>query len=147
MQIRSKKDFYAGLMFIFFGLFGLFAARSYPLGTAMRMGPGYFPCMLGGALAALGLCIAARSLWVRGEPIASWALRPSLLITGAVIAFALLVRPLGLVLATLTLIIVGSLGNTEFRIGEVAVLCLVLVGMAVGLFAWALGIPFNIWPR
>ena len=147
MKIQSKKDFYAGVLFTFVGLFTLLVARRYPVGTASRMGPGYFPYMLGGALAIVGLVIAVRSLWVRGESIKPWVLRPLLLVTGAVIGFALLVRPLGLVLATLTLIITSSLGNTEFRIGEVAVLCLVLIGMAVVLFAWGLGIPFNIWPR
>jgi hypothetical protein len=146
MRIQSKKDFYAGLLFTFSGLFALLVARRYPVGTAARMGAGYFPYLLGGALAVLGLVIVVRSLWGRGEPVHPLALRPLLLVTGAVIAFALLVRPLGLVLATLTLVVTGSLGNTEFRMGEVAVLCLVLTGMAVVLFAWALGIPFNIWP-
>ncbi len=146
MKIQNNKDFYAGLLFTFFGLFTLLAARRYPVGTAARMGAGYGPYMLGGALALLGLVIVVRSLWMRGESINPWALRPLLLVTGAVIGFALLVRPLGLALATLTLIITSSLGNREFRIGEVAVLCLVLVGMAVVLFAWGLGIPFNIWP-
>ena len=147
MRIQSKKDFYAGLLFTFFGAFTLLAARRYPVGTASRMGAGYFPYMLGGALAIIGLFIVVRALWARGEPINPWSLRPLLLVTGAVVGFALLVRPLGLILATLTMIITSSLGNTESRIGEVAVLCLVLVGMAVVLFAWGLGIPFNIWPR
>jgi len=146
MRIQSKKDFYAGLLFTFFGFVTLLLARRYPVGTASRMGSGYFPYMLGGALALIGLFIVVRALWVRGEPIPPWSLRPLLFVTGSVIGFALLVRPLGLILATLTLIIASSLGNTELRMGEVAILCLVLVGMAVVLFAWGLGIPFNIWP-
>ncbi|MBI5967269.1 MAG: tripartite tricarboxylate transporter TctB family protein, partial [Deltaproteobacteria bacterium] len=63
IKIRNPKDLYAGLVFIFFGVFALLMARSYPMGNAMRMGPGYFPSILGGSLALLGLVVAARSLW------------------------------------------------------------------------------------
>ena len=147
MRIQAKKDFYAGLLFTFFGFFTLLLARRYPVGTASRMGSGYFPYLLGGSLAIAGIFIVVRALWVRGEALEPWSLRPMLLVPGAVIGFALWVQPLGLIFAISAMIITSSLGSTELRLGEVALLCLVLVVMAVVLFAWGLGIPFNIWPR
>ena len=146
MKIWRSKDFYAGLIFTLFGLSVLLLARRYPVGTASRMGPGYLPSLLGGMLAVLGLVIAARPLWVRSETIKSWALRPLLLVIGAVLGFAVLVRPLGLVLATIILVVASCLGSEESRLGEVAALCILLVAIAVALFVWGLGITLNIWP-
>lgn len=145
-KIWSSKDFYAGIMFIAFGVITLLLARGYKMGTASRMGPGYFPATLGGALAILGLVIAVRPFWVSGEMLKRWGIRPLLLVIGSIVGFGLLLRPMGLVLATVMMVITSCLGSDESRVGEVAVLSLVLVGIAVVLFAWGLGIPFTIWP-
>ncbi len=149
MRLKSwnSKDFYAGVVFVFFGITALLVARTYPMGNAMRMGPGYMPTILGGILALLGLVIAARALWLSGEAISAWALRPLLLVLGAVLAFAVLVEPLGLVLAVLALVVTGCLGGSEFRLCEVAVLSLVLVVLAVAVFVYGLGLPFGMWPK
>jgi len=116
------------------------------MGTAVRMGPGFFPTLLGGLLALLGLMVAAKDLWVNGEPVRGWAFRPLVLVFGAVLAFAFLVQSLGLVLATLALVVIRSLGGWEFRLREVAVLCLLSAALAVGVFAYGLGLPFKVWP-
>ncbi len=146
MRIRNSKDLYAGLMFSLCGVLTLVGAGRYKLGTAARMGPGFFPTLLGSLLTILGLVIVIRALWIPGERVKSWGLRPLLLVTGAIIGFAVLVQPLGLVVATLVMILVSCFGGREFHLGEVAVLCLLLVTIAVALFAWGLGIPFKIWP-
>jgi hypothetical protein len=146
MEIRNSKDFYSGLIFILFGLFVVVVARSYPMGTALRMGPGYFPTLLGAILALLGLVIAVRGLWISGEVLKRGAFRPLLLVLGAVLAFAFLIESLGLVLATLVLVVTSSLAGEEFRLHEVAVLCLALTALAVGLFVYGLGLPFKVWP-
>ncbi len=145
-KIRSSTDLYAGLMFIFFGIFAMLVARSYPMGSAARMGPGYFPFMLGGILTLLGLIITVRVLWVSGESVKLLAMRPMLLVLCAVLSFGLLVEPLGLILATLALIVISCLGGWEFDIREVAFLYLVLVALAVGLFVYCLGLAFKVWP-
>ena len=145
-KIHSSKDFYAGLIFTFFGIFAIIEARRYTMGTAASMGPGYFPLILGGVLILFGLIISVRSLWSSEEALKPLALRPLLLVTIAVLAFALLVEPLGMVLAILPLIIISSLGGWEFRLREVAVLYLGLVVLAVGLFVYGLGLSFRVWP-
>ena len=140
------KDFFAGLVFLGFGAGAIVIARGSAMGSAMRMGPAYFPSLLGGLLVLLGLVLAARAFWLRGEPLEAWAFRPLVLVHGAVVAFALLVQPLGLVVATLALVGLSRLGGWEFRVLEVAALFLFLTALAMGLFVYGLGLPFRVWP-
>ena len=77
MRIKSPRDFWAGLMFIGFGLFAcIWAVTNYQMGSAVRMGPAYFPAVLGGLLALLGLIVLIESLAITGPPVAKINLRP-----------------------------------------------------------------------
>ncbi len=140
------KDFFAGLVFLGFGAGAVAIARGYPMGSAMRMGPGYFPTLLGGLLVLLGLALVARAFWLGDEPVEAWAFRPLLLVHGAVVAFALAVQPLGLVVAILALVGLSRLGGEDFRALEVAALFFFLTALAIGLFVYGLGLPFRVWP-
>src|SRR3954453_22205924 len=76
MTIRAPKDFWAGVMFCGFAAIGILAAKGYSLGSAGKMGPGYFPLLLGIVLAAMGVILMARSVVVEGEPVSAagpWA--------------------------------------------------------------------------
>lgn len=146
IKIQNSRDFYAGLVFISFGVLAVAGSRNYPLGTAARMGPGYFPYLIGWILTLLGLVIGVRALWLSGEPIKKWAWRPLLMVLGSVFAFAFLVNTLGLVLAILALVVISCLGGGEFRTLEVGILFLLLAALSVGLFVWGLGLPFALWP-
>ncbi len=148
-QVLDSKDFYAGLIFILFGIFAILGARRYTVGTAASMGPGYFPRVLGGTLILFGLIIFVRSLWLSDESLKSLALRPLFLVTIGVLAFAVLLEPLGMVLATLALISISSLGSWKFRLRELvkmAILFIGLVALAAGLFVYGLGLSFRVWP-
>lgn len=148
MKIRNIKDFAAGILFISFGGFVLIVARSYKMGTAVQMGPGYFPILLGSLLVFLGLITVVRGLWTDGEAIGSIAPRPLLLIIGSVIAFAFLIQPLGLVLTILALVFISSLGNFEFKLLDTFILFLVLGVVTVVIFVYGLRLPFNLfWER
>ena len=146
IKFYNRKDFFAGLLFVFFGLFAVVLAHEYPLGTLRRMGPAYFPTILGGVLTILGFIIAARSLWNGSDPVPLPTLRPLIMILGAVVGFALLLKPLGLVVATLVLILISCLGGWQFRWLEVTLLYLILVLIAVIFFVYGLGLQFNLWP-
>ncbi len=146
-RFNRDKDFFAGLIFIFFGLLAIWIARDYPLGTARRMGPAYFPSIIGGALAVLGFIIFLRSLWSGSEPVHWPGLRPLIMITGAVVGFALLLKPLGLVAATFVLILTSCLGGWQFRWHEAALLYVVLVLIALISFVYGLGLQIAVWPR
>jgi hypothetical protein len=121
-------------------------ARAYPFGSSMRMGPGYFPTILGGLLALLGAAVLVRGLLVRDEPIGRVEVGTTLLILAAVALFALTVERLGIVVSVALVVLVSALPSGHFRWHEVTVLALVMAGLAVGLFTYGLGLPFKVFP-
>ena len=146
LKIRSMKDFSAGLMFI--GIGGLFAigANQYPMGTAVRMGPAYFPSILGWGTVALGLFVFVESFLVDDEAPAAVAWRPLILVIGSVCAFAALINTGGLITATVVQIILSALGGHEFKWKE-AIISAVLLSVSVwAIFDKALGLPFKLFP-
>jgi hypothetical protein len=162
MKIKSPKEFWAGLMFIAFGLaflagavgtpdfidriYGAKLIPGYQIGSAVRMGPAYFPMVLGGLLAALGAFVLIESLVVDGEKVARFYFRPILFICAANLAFAYMLKPLGLIVSIIALVFIGAFGGHEFKRKEVAILSVVMVIMSVGVFVYALSLPFPIWP-
>jgi hypothetical protein len=147
MRIKAPKDLWAGLMFIAFGLFFLvWALVNYQMGSAVRMGPAYFPAILGGLVAVLGAIVLLRSFALEGPKVPRFAVRPLLFILAACIAFAYLLKPLGLVLSTIVMIFVCAYGGHEFKWREVAILAVVLVVFSVLVFVKALSLPFPICP-
>jgi len=147
MEIKSPKDFWAGVMFVAFGAgMAAIAVNNYQMGTAVRMGPAYFPALLGGLLAALGLVLVLRALVLKGAAVAMFHYRPLLLILGACVVFGYVVKPLGLVGALVLLVFISAFGGHEFKWKEVAWLTLVLVIFAVVVFVKGLTLPFPICP-
>lgn len=145
-QIRHPKDFFSGVIFITVGIIALAIGRDYSLGTPTRMGPGYFPALLGGLLTLLGVIIAARSLIITGKHIDTIHLRPLILILASMLAFAALLEPAGLVIATLALVVIGCLASAESRWRDMIFLIVFLLAVALGLFVYSLGLPIKIWP-
>ena len=144
--VRSPKDLVAGLMFIAVGIAAIVIASNYTLGTAARMGPGYFPRILGILMIVLGAIIALRSLRVAGPPLPGWKWRPVLVVLGSVITFGLVVNSLGLVVSTILLILMSSAASTEFRPKEAAISGVLLAALAVGVFVIGLKLQIGIWP-
>lgn len=148
MRIASPKNFWAGLMFVGFGLFAaVFAYLHYPIGSATRMGPGFFPTLLGCVLAILGLVILATSFTVEGPGLSKIDLRSLIGLHAACALFALALEPLGFVIALSLLIIIGAAAGHEFRLKEVIVLCAALVVFAVLVFVKGLTLQFHLWPN
>jgi ABC-type Mn2+/Zn2+ transport system permease subunit len=116
------------------------------MGSAVRMGPGYFPYILGILLALLGVVICLKGLVFHGERIESASLRALLLVLGAVGVFAGTIESAGIVIATALLVGVGAAASPESRLREVLVLIAFLLAMAVGVFTYGLGLPFRIFP-
>ena len=147
MKIKSPQDFWAGLMFIAFGVFFVVVALVYyQMGSAVRMGPAYFPVMLGGLLAVLGAIVLVASLAIEGEPVAKFHFRPLLFIAASSLAFAYLLKPLGLVFASIALVFISAFGGHEFKWKEVAMLAVVLVIFSVLVFVKGLVLPFPVCP-
>lgn len=146
-RIKSEEDFWAGVMFAGFGLTGLLVARAYPMGTALRMGPGYFPICLSGLLLAMGAIIMIRSLQVSGERVSGFRWRGPLLLGLAFLSFGLLMDTfaLGFAAAVASVVVFSALAERDFRPLQVAVLTLVLVGAAVGTFIYGLNLPYPVF--
>lgn len=142
MTFIDNKDVWAGLLLIAIGAGAILVARDYPFGTALRMGPGYFPVMLGALLILFGLAILAAGLR-RGERIAgAWSLRALVVLPLSLVLFGLLMQHAGFVPAMLVLIFGSAAAGTEFRFVEVMLFALGLTALAVVVFVWALGLPY-----
>ncbi|MET0918912.1 MAG: tripartite tricarboxylate transporter TctB family protein [Burkholderiales bacterium] len=144
--VRSPKDLVAGLMFIAIGIAAIAIASNYTLGTAARMGPGYFPRILGILMIVLGAILALRSLRLQGAPLPGWKWRPVVVVLGSVLVFALIVNHLGLVLSTILLILMASAASSEFRPKEAVISGVLLAMLAVGVFVIGLKLQIGIWP-
>ncbi|MGA7488636.1 MAG: tripartite tricarboxylate transporter TctB family protein [Xanthobacteraceae bacterium] len=141
-SILSKKDVWAGLMLIAIGTGAILIARDYPFGTSLRMGPGYFPVVLGALLIVFGLGILAGGLR-RGETIVgTWSPRALVLLPLSLLLFGLLMQYAGFVPALLALIIGSAAAGSEFKFMEVLLFALALTALAVAVFVWALGLPY-----
>ena len=147
MKIKSPKDFWAGLMFIGFGLFFvIWALIHYQMGTAVRMGPAYFPAVLGGMLAVLGFFVLLASFAIEGPPVPAFSYRPLILISVACVLYGYLMKPLGLFVATLALVVVSALGGHEFKWKEVFILYAILMLFSWLVFVRGLTLPFPLCP-
>lgn len=145
-RIRSPRDFFAGVIFLLFGLCAVLVGRDYPMGTALRMGAGYFPFVLGALLLILGAVVCVKSLVIAGEKLETIGLRALLLVLLAIGAFAASVDSIGLVAATVLMTVIGAAASPESRWREVIVLTVALLGLSVGVFAYGLGLPFMLLP-
>jgi len=147
VRMRSPRDFWAGAMFIAFGAF--FVAWSfahYQMGTAVRMGPGYFPAVLGGLLIVLGLLVALKSLVIQGPKVSAFHFKPLLLVCASVVAYGYLMKPGGLAVATAAAVFIGALAGDEFKWKEASVVALVLVIFSWLVFVRGLTLPFPLCP-
>lgn len=113
---RGLKDILAGLAFVAFGLAFAVLAAGYQVGTPVRMGPGYFPLVLGGILVLLGGVIVVKGFLAgEGEAIGGIPWRALGLILGAIVFFAVTMRGLGLVPATFVAVLMASFASARTR--------------------------------
>jgi hypothetical protein len=150
LQMLARKDVLAGLMFTAVAVFGLWASRDYRIGTALSMSTGYVPRLLCWVLLILGVVITLNGLRARDERGAfagaqHW--RALIFVPGSLLVFAFAMDRLGVVIATLLLVAVGSLAGREFRPLEVLGAGIVLVLLTLVIFIWGLELPIPVWPE
>jgi hypothetical protein len=148
MHIRNQKDFWAGLLFAAFGLFFSGFGTRYTFGTAARMGPGYFPTVLGIILVILGVVIALAALSPRAEAshVAKFSWSTIFLVLGSVVLFGLLLNRAGLVIALAAVVIVSSYASHEFGWKATLINTVVLIALCLAVFVYALSLQFPLWP-
>ena len=134
------------MLFLAIGIAFMVLAQEYRMGTGARMGPGYFPTALGGLMAVLGLTLVVPALVRDGEPFPRLHMRQMLMILASIVVFALLLQPLGFVLAAAALIVVGGLADPDLRFLESVGLAVFLSAFSVVVFVLLLGLPLPLWP-
>jgi hypothetical protein len=146
VRIRSQSDFWCGLLFVAIGATVLVAAGQYRLGTAARMGPAYFPTLLGGLLLFLGLTLTIPALFKDGEKFPRLHWRPLAMVLLSIAAFGVTLEYLGFAIAVAVLVVIGGLADPDLRPIEAAGLAVFLVLFSIGIFVGLLGLPLNLWP-
>jgi len=145
-RVRNPRDLLAGLLFVAFGVAALVLSHAYEIGAASRMGPGYFPRLLGLLLVVLGSVLALRGFWPSSEPQPRWRWRPLLVVLAGVASFTVAAPRLGLVVASLLLVFISSAASEEFSWKEALISGAIQGLAAVAVFVYGLGIPLPIWP-
>ena len=145
MKLRSQEDFWAGVMFIAFGVAAIVIARDYPFGSAMRMGPGYFPTLIGGGLIILGALVSLLAFKNKGEGIGSFPWRAIVMMSVAFAAFAWGIDNIGFVPALAILIVLSSLSSRHSKWIEIAIETVVLIVGCWAVFIYGLELPFPLW--
>jgi len=157
VKIKSQQDFFSGLMFMAIGIGFAWGATTYTVGEGARMGPGYFPLMLGIVLAAIGGFVVFESLVVEtedGEKIGKWAWRPLFFIILANVLFGAMIgglpsiglKPMGMIVGIYVLTFVAALAGDEFNAKEIIVLATVLAIGSYLAFIKLLNLQFPVWP-
>lgn len=148
MHIRNQKDFWAGLLFAAFGLFFSGFGTRYTFGSAARMGPGYFPTVLGIILIILGAVIALGALSPKAEEhrVQKFSWPTILLVLGAVVLFGALLNRGGLIVALAAVVIVSSYASHEFAWKATLINTVVLIVLCLAVFVYALSLQFPLWP-
>jgi len=144
-SLLSNKDLWSGIFLAAFGVTAVVIARDYPFGTTLRMGPGYFPTMLGAILALFGLYFIVRALRSTEQIEAGWSLRGLIGLTLSLLLFGFLIDRAGFVPALVVLIFGAAASGTEFRFVEVLLLTAVLTVFSVALFVWGIGLPYPLF--
>jgi hypothetical protein len=145
--MQNKRDITVGLMFAGFGIAALLISRDYRMGTAARMGPGYFPTGIAILLVIVGGIEAVRGFWKGKAGLPSIAWHPLAAVTFSVTLFAAILNYGGLALSVFGLVWLSRLARPENRWRETLILSLVIAALCVAVFFFGLGINIQLWPR
>ncbi|MDO9357534.1 MAG: tripartite tricarboxylate transporter TctB family protein [Polaromonas sp.] len=157
MHIKSQKDFFCGLMFMTVGVAFAWGASTYNVGTGARMGPGYFPLMLGILLAIIGAAVTFTSLVVEtvgGDKIGKWAWKPLFCIIAANVVFGVLlagvprfgIPAFGMIVGIYALVFIASMAEAGWKVRTTFILATILAIGSYLAFVVALKLQFPVWP-
>ena len=151
LKIHNPQDFWCGLFFVLLGILAIYLARDYAMGTALSMGPGYFPTWLGGIAIAFGLVIAGMAFRLQGadkerESAGAWGFRPWLVLPGTLVVYAILMdAEVGFVPSLFALVVGCALAHKDVRWGETLILAACVTAGAVAIFHYGLELPYRLF--
>ena len=139
---RNNRDFFAGLLYIVTGAVGMWIARDYPFGSALRMGPGYFPTVLGGMMVAFGIAVLLMGVKNNEKMKGTWSFRALIVLPLSTIAFGYMMEEVGFIPAMLVLIPFAAASGREFKLVEVILITIGLTVLCTAMFIYGLGLPY-----
>ena len=145
MTMHLHRDVVAGALFMLIGALALIVARGYPAGSAMRMGPGYFPNVLAGLLVLFGIYLVASGLAGTETLSGGWSLRALVILPLSLVLFGALIDRAGFVPAMLVLTFGSATASTEVRLVEALVFSAFLTLLCAAVFVWGLGLPYALF--
>lgn len=145
-RLLTSADIWSGLLCAAFGVFFITASIGYDFGSAMAMGPGYFPIWLASGLVAFGALLVIKGLAGEPERMSQSAWAPALIVLGGIAVFAVLQERAGFFVAGFLLVLIGSLATASFRRVELAVFAVGLVLFVALVFVYGLGLAIPLWP-
>lgn len=140
----NPKDFWTGVVYIGFGSAAIVMSRDFDMGTAVKMGPAYFPTILSGLLIAIGAISLVRSFFRKGTPVGAFALKGLLLVISSTLIFGLIVRGAGLIIALPVLVVISAYASAGFRWHYSLALAAGLTVFCILIFRQGLGVPLPI---
>lgn len=145
VTLFDNKDFLAGLLMVGIGSVGFYMALDYPFGSALRMGPGYFPRVLAGIIIAFGVFVGLRGLRTGEKVEGVWGWKALAFVTAAFAAFGWLMDRVGFIPSLVVLFFVSALAGHEFKWKEVMILAAVMIVFAWAVFIYGLGLPYRLF--
>jgi uncharacterized membrane protein len=148
LKIRNQRDFGAGIMYMVIGLFFTIVATRYSMGTAAKMGPGYFPFWLGILMTLIGLLVLVKSMGAKAaiESIPKFNWKIITQITGSVVLYALLLPRMGFLVAIVVLVLVSASASKEFTWKGSLINAAFLVSFTYSVFVVGLKLQFPLLP-
>jgi len=145
LEFRNNRDFGAGMMLFITGLVAVLIAVNYRFGSMLRMGPGFFPTVLGTILILFGLYIMAKGLRHKEKIEGKWSLRALILLPLSLVLFGVLMEHAGFIPALAIMVFVSAIAGRGFKWKEVLVLIVVLTVFTWAVFIWGLGLPYPLF--
>ena len=139
---RNNRDFFAGLTYIGIGVAGWYMALDYPFGSALRMGPGYFPIVLSAIMIGFGILIMMMGVKNNIKLKGNWSIRALIVLPIATAVFGWLMEEAGFIPAMLVLIPLSAASGREFQWKEILPLTIGLTVLCTGMFIYGLGLPY-----
>jgi hypothetical protein len=144
--MKATRDLIAGLMFSGIGLAALIIARNYPFGSTLNMGAGYFPTIVSALILFFGVILVIQELAKgNGPALGDIAWRPLLIISAAIIGFAVLIDTAGLIPAVAFLVVVSWLADTGRKWRQLPVQIAIGIVVPILIFRLGLNMPIKLW--
>jgi len=145
VQLKDNKRFLSGIMFLVIGAVAIYIAQDYPMGSALRMGPGYFPIVLGGIIGLFGIWELIIGV-IKPDPVkGNWSLRALVILPLSAVIFGAMMEHVGFVPALVVLILFSATATHEFKLWEIIPLAIGLTIACVGLFIYGLSLPYPLF--